>query len=265
MMVSRFQIRWKAFSVCKFGNMPDENEDAFYPKLTEGNFLLPNVFSCALSDGATQTSFSSLWASLLVEETCQQRSEALAHNLNNIVESASDKWLGALTNINLPWHAEEKVKYGSFATLLWLTITPNSTPESNGIWNVVAIGDSCLFHVRGKKLLLSHPITNSACFNNHPLLISSKQAQNSAIKENFSDFIFQGVWQANDEFWLASDAMAQWLLSEIEVNHAPFEKLHSVIGTMDLNHFEHWISSLREEKQIKNDDTTLIRVKILPS
>ena len=58
-------ISFKAFCLQKDGNDVTEYEDAFSPRLFENDKY--SEFRCAVADGATETSFSGLWAKILVD------------------------------------------------------------------------------------------------------------------------------------------------------------------------------------------------------
>jgi serine/threonine protein phosphatase PrpC len=73
------KLVWKAFSLCKEGNREEENEDAVYPQLVNGSSLVADQFSCAMADGATTSSFSKLWANLLVKESSLSHTVSYTH------------------------------------------------------------------------------------------------------------------------------------------------------------------------------------------
>ena len=69
--------------------------------------------------------------------------------------------------MELPWYAEIKREQGAFATLLGLGVRA-PTGQRRGGWRAVAVGDSCLMHIREGRCLLSFPVQKSADFNNEP-------------------------------------------------------------------------------------------------
>ena len=54
--------------------------------------------------------------------------------------------------MRLPWYAEQKLSQGAFATFLGLTLHRNRLSSSLS-WDCTAIGDSCLFQVRGARVI----------------------------------------------------------------------------------------------------------------
>ena len=59
------RVHYAAYWLPKEGSREDEYEDAFAPAQAADD--APSEFLCAVADGATETSFSGLWAQLLVE------------------------------------------------------------------------------------------------------------------------------------------------------------------------------------------------------
>jgi hypothetical protein len=59
----------EAFWLPKAGNTLEEYEDAFWPRKSMDRSL--SMFRCAVADGATETSFSRVWAQTLVRAYCR--------------------------------------------------------------------------------------------------------------------------------------------------------------------------------------------------
>lgn len=257
------RIHWKAFSIQKQGNPPDENEDAFRPDRVEGCIPLDREFNCALSDGATQTTFSGLWANLLVSEAARQ--PVSAQGLQNIVRKAQKQWDRTLSGYDLPWHAEEKVKQGAHATLVWLSLKGSRSKKDNGgSWRAIAVGDSCLFQVRNNQLKAAFPIAHSTEFGNRPVLLPSLSRRNPGQGNILHDSQLEGTWEVGDEIFLATDAFAAWFLEELENGSTPVQTVkEKVLKFPDCQRaFDLWIKDMRRIRAIKNDDTTLIRIRM---
>lgn len=249
----------KSYSIPKNGNSTSENEDAkvILPrKHVDGSSFL----RCAVSDGATQTSFSRLWAKLLVNESTQFKPSL--KRLGDAIHNAQLSWTNEIAKYDLPWHAEEKVKKGAFATLLWLSI--NKLDDTGGTYKALALGDSNLFVIRKESLHISFPIQDSQRFGNDPILISSIPARNENMAERIN--ILDDAWFVGDEFFLATDALAYYLLKKFEQNESFFSSLKEILIKQMVHYdsFQSWIQSLRENNELKNDDTTLIWIKTVP-
>jgi hypothetical protein len=255
------KLVWKNFSLCKDGNREEENEDAVFPQLLNGSTLNVNHFSCAMSDGATTSSFSKLWANLLVKES--SLSHDLQKDFNQTINSARAIWKGELAQKNLPWPAAIKVRQGSFATLLWFhiwhkdgTATSMSIPANYG-WIAYAVGDTCLFYVMKGRFSTSFPLTRSDQFSNTPDLVSTNLAY---YRFNSSNNSLSGTWQKGDHFLIASDALAAWFIQGLESNSITWQMVSENLTS--LVRYQTWIRSLRRQALIKNDDTSLISLSV---
>jgi len=251
------KIHWKAFTLAKAGNRPEENEDQYTPQETRGVFSLGEGFSCALADGATQTSFSGLWARQLVERASQE-------HLPTLLAGAQTAWLRATGQMNLPWHAEEKVRLGAFATFLRLAIRPGKSARAPGTWAAMAVGDSCAFQVRATRMLAMAPKMALADFSRAPLLLSSLAARNASILAAQHNFSYAGEWLPGDQFFAMSDALAAWFLGQAEAGHMPWLALaEGFLGKRkEQESFAAWVNGLRAARALKNDDTTLLWLRV---
>lgn len=252
------KIYWKAYSIPKLGNRVEENEDALQPSDCQHTWIGPTEFTCALSDGATRTSFSSLWARLLVQEATTRPYNSAV--LAEMTASAQARWTAELSKTPLPWHAEEKVRQGAFATLLWFHLHfSGRSAKSGGTWQATAVGDSCLFQIRKGTSIRMFPEMASPDFGQNPILLASVAARNVALFTQSERFHTLGTWCAGDEFLLMTDALAAWFTHEIENGSAPLRDLQAqfLSPASTLDSFGRWVNLLRESRAIKNDDTTV--------
>jgi len=260
-MKNALKIQWKACSLPKLGNSPAENEDAFSPEIEQQSFTAQTPFACAVADGATQTSFSRLWARLLVAEAARNFQP---ERLPELIAAAQAKWLGYTASVELPWHAEEKVRQGAFATLLWMNIQPPSarSTKNTGAWHALAIGDTCLFQIRKKTLRAQFPTLSTADFNNHPWLLSTNPGRNTGFWNSLDDLRTSGDWAAGDDFLLMTDALAAWFVHEQAKTPLSrlLPRLLSVLTSTA--EFSFWLKRLREDADIKNDDTTIVWIHL---
>jgi len=243
------------FTTPKAGSSLQENEDAFAIHRDA------DVARFVIADGATQASFSRLWANLLVENA-KKYIPSVKRLKDYVIPKAQLAWQQNIASRQLPWYAEEKAKKGAFASLLWLSIKSDKhLPESGGKWKAVAIGDSNLFVFRRQECIQAFPVQVSSEFGSSPILISSIQSSNVEIFTRFQKV--EGDWQAGDEFILATDALACYLLKQIEAGENPLYELQSWLSgsSEDQLAFESLMQSLRSEAKMKNDDTTLIWIR----
>lgn len=243
------QVSTQSFHVPKHGCSEEEYEDACFP---EGRFQGEvSSFRCAVADGATESAFSRDWAKMLVGGF--GRHELRLEEQQRLLEEA-------VAARPLPWYLEAKARRGAHATFVGLSLRENGDGKSSspaGAWHAFAIGDSCVFHVRGEELLEAGPMSSSQDFGNTPHLVSSRGG--SKLRRGAPELrILSGRWQAKDTFYLATDAMAQWLMAEHEAGHSLWRMLREQGSEV----FPPIISILRGTDRMHNDDTTLLRVEV---
>lgn len=246
------QIGYQAFWIPKFGNAVEEYEDAFSP-ISFGEEQRTPEFRCAVSDGASESTFSSLWAQLLVHAYSAGQF-ADADSLCSILTSLQSSWKEKIDTTDLSWFAEEKLQTGAFATLTGLTL---ANSEGSRIWRAFAIGDSCIFHIRGDELLNRFPMRSAEEFSYSPNLLSSSNA-NVALEDLVRTC--EGEWTSGDMFYLMTDALSQWFLAWYEQARDPIGWLGMIT---DQNEFDTYVEEWRKPRSdpsLKNDDVTLLRI-----
>jgi hypothetical protein len=160
----------------------------------------------------------------------------------------------------LPWYGEEKARQGAFAALVALELTGADSGGSEGYWRAAALGDSCLFQMRGKDLLAWFPMDSSAAFNNRPFLLGSVGLEEVCLADRIVPQ--DGTWARGDIFYLMTDALAWWFLHQTEATGSPPDVLRDLTSSEGPAPFPAWVDSLREGGLIRNDDCTLLRISI---
>jgi hypothetical protein len=258
------------FWIQKSGCSAAEYEDAFWPEnSTDGR--LERRF--AVADGATETSFSSIWAKQLVRSYCRGELDSEG-DLEQSLTRLQCRWDQIVRRRKLAWYAEEKLRSGTYAALLGVTLHEASqNGDSGGRWRAVGSGDACLVQMRGEDPVMTFPMTSSQEFTNHPILLSTNVAANAnalgAIQKA------SGGWEPGDTFYLMTDALAAWFFREHEQGGTPWEALRDLSnepssptesGSADrfpaLRAFGEWIQELRATQTLRNDDVTLYRIEI---
>lgn len=228
----------------KKGNTNEEYEDAAAP--SEAVETETDVFKCAVADGATETSFSALWAKLLVDGYI----DGTDRNQLKV------RWAEGVGNKELPWYAEQKAESGAYAALVGLTLR-------NGSWEAEAIGDCCLVIVRDGKFVEMFPLTESEQFNSSPVLLSSNMDETEAEKKEELFVKKSGEWQKGDVFYLMSDAIARWAYKRQEEHGDAAFFLKSMHKQQDMEEFADVQRTLMDADSrplMRNDDVTLMRV-----
>ena len=136
----------------------------------------------ALADGATEGYPSDAWARMLVAGFAQNsyvRSSSWLNRLGVVQQQWSDSFAGQ----SLPWYGQEQFAKGAFATFLGVVLTSHNDGEMT--WGALAVGDTCLFHVRGDKLRYAFPLNRADQFGTSPRLIGSRSTLND-IKDRLS-------------------------------------------------------------------------------
>lgn len=239
--------RWRAFHAAKRGNSPDEYEDAFAGDPATGRF--------AVADGASESSFAAAWAKLLVEGFLTAAGKPWKET--DWLRLPRQHWAAEVDGRPLPWYAEDKRAQGAYATLLGVVFRRARTKAEPAIWRALAIGDSCLFHLRAGRLRRSFPLTHAAEFGNLPGLFGSRgrpaDTPPEAVKQT------RGKWRPGDRFLLMTDALAEWTLRQAERNGRPEDDIgHLLNESVPQDAFAGWIEERRNKNTLRNDDVTLM-------
>ncbi len=243
------KVLTKTFWLPKRGNSTDEYEDAAWP--LEPTELECAEFKCAVSDGATEASFSARWAQLLVKGFSEQAE----------LKDLSEKWSSEIKDLDLPWYAQEKAESGAFATLTCLKITDSGT--TGGTWWSKAIGDSCFLHIRNETLLDSFPMTDAESFNNSPVLLCSNLDRHEDTESMFCEK--QGSWLNGDRFLLLTDAVAAWFFKKHDKSG---DALKTLLAINDQDALLELVNQARDDHDeegrpyMRNDDVTIVHVEV---
>ncbi len=251
------------FSVPKIGEADSSNQDSC-DRSSSGHRI-------AVADGAGSSLYPRQWADRLVTHFCQFPNhpiEALetddAEWLRPIQESWRQYYLAKAQSPKRKWwEAGSSTKDHASATFVGLCLgegqsdSPSegsSDSPSESQYEAIALGDSCLFHWQPEtQSLQSFPVQTAQDFKSTTPCLESLPEYN-----HYSPQIYRGFYQKQDIFWLATDAIAQWILTEVGNSSIEWRVI------LDLNdhaQFRQLINRLRQEKRIKNDDTTLALVR----
>lgn len=164
-------------------------------------------------------------------------------------------------NAPIRWYEEPGLARGAYSTLLAAEFRwPADGGDAH--WTAAAIGDSCLFQVRGGELRRAVPMGGSADFSNQPALLSSSGTDAEVLGRHLR--IETGDLAPGDTCYLATDALSAWFLRMAETGEAkdePWRPLRELDGSSQ-DEFRELIGKLRDDGVIRDDDTTLVRVDI---
>lgn len=164
-----------------------------------------------IADGVSSAIFSAQWANVLVEAVM-----AAAPDPNNAASFAAwlarqrQTWTQRIDSSTLAWH-RTKLPMGAFSTLLWIQVTESEReqPGAFGAYRLrgFAIGDSCLFHVRGRELVRSFPLETAAQFQADPIVLGSIDLKRDYLMR-FT--MLNELCYPDDLLILCTDALAEW-------------------------------------------------------
>ncbi len=289
------RVSTRAFHVPKRGGTEEEYEDAYFPDEFADEV---NAFRCAVADGASESAFADIWAQLLVQGfgKGKLRIANLQAHWQKAVGGRKLPWFlekkarrgafAAFIGLSLrgngaATHRARRAANTAIATVSaadwmpetggngaaaaaasngWRTEEGCNNGEIAGSWRAFAVGDSCLFHVRNDELITVGPVCTSTAFDNSPFLLGSKSKE--TIKRGASYVsVHSGTWSRGDLFYLATDAVSQWLLLRHEGDMPPWEMLRE-LGADDTRPFDELVAEMRSEHDLHNDDTTVLRVEV---
>lgn len=241
---------WCQLAVPKQGHLAQEYEDAACGDPLKGRF--------AIADGASESSYSGLWANLLTQAFVREPPNLSGDvDFDHWLKPIQARWRHSLPNGEMSWFAEiKRDEEGASAT--WLGIEFHIHGPTEIRWTAKAVGDACLFLLRQGRLHQSFPIEQSEDFGIQPDLLNTN-ANTSPRVQTRCDHVQNG-----DHFLLMTDALAHWCLSQHERGRDPWTELEpfTAPGANDRQvRFVEWISRLREEDGLRNDDVTLILIK----
>jgi len=264
-------IEYSHFWLSKAGNLPSVCEDAFFPYNFPFDIIPHNrkYQRYAIADGASTAYLSGLWATILVDGFGSYEDEITNTNFFDLIQTLiiGEYWNSRLADYikkredegkPLSWYDEMALQNGAASTLLEISF-PLEENKLKDNFSALAIGDSCLFLVRNDELVTTFPLNSSADFDNSPLLISSDPNRNVNLQEKIAYIENQSI-NTGDQFFLMTDALASWFFQEHEKGEKPWTIIQEKV--MDKSSFTNWIDQLRENKLMRNDDVTLMFLKI---
>jgi hypothetical protein len=230
----------EAFCCPKEGNATEEYEDAWCAR----RLAAADRHRVAIADGATESSFSRLWAGLLVERWA--RDDATGPEFFDRLEGVRRLWRLRVGRRSLPWYAA--------AAFLGLELD-----AATRAWRAIAVGDCCIFQldcVRPEmRLVHAFPMTRSAEFGSGPYLVGSDLAGNLDIRTHIRTS--SGALRDGDVLLAATDALSAWLLWREEEGRPVWKWLTAGFNGQS------WFAALADKARgdgVRNDDMTLVRI-----
>lgn len=144
------------------------------------------------------------------------------------------------------------------ATILTVTLMGASGDVAPTTWLAGAIGDTCLFHIRGTSLVRSFPIEDAAGFSTLTAAVSSDMDENALMLERYWEEQ-SGVLLPGDILVGATDALAEWCLRENDPD------IWYVLPRLDQASLRELVTHARHlppDRRMRDDDVTLAVVAV---
>jgi hypothetical protein len=226
----------------------------------------PRLLRAALSDGASASTMAKDWAELLVHCCIRADPSAPVEVVAGLAAGrASGVWPRIIREYvrqrnregrPIAWNEEPGLERGAFATLLAVDFFADSPRPGTGSWQAAAVGDTCIFQVRDDALIAAFPISDPDLFGLHPSLLGSRSVDVEPLQTEVK--LEVGYWQTTDQLYLCTDAMAAWFLRRGLAGLRPWLELDGDPGAQA--GFADWVTEQRRSGDLRNDDTTVIRV-----
>ncbi len=244
-------MRVRSFTMSKLGNKPQDCEDYFAWNASRMKF--------AMADGASTSIFSDIWARELTRVSVDAE-ESIMDGIDSpaegIIRSARIAWYKSIQWATLPWFLRNKAVSGSYSTLLLLQIAPLA---SSFRYSAYAVGDTCLFMIRRKKITGSFPLSSPEQFGISPKLVWSGKGSPlpGDIRVQVPKFQSQaGIIEPGEILLLATDALSRWLLETGRID----DLLHRIDHPHEMNKF---LAGEINSKRMRNDDVALATIEII--
>jgi hypothetical protein len=246
-------LRFQQFCLPRRGHATTECQDAVAGDPARGRF--------AVADGASESAYAGEWARLLVEDFVEASGTVPAWPTR--LPPLQARWAEAVRAAPdappLPWYLEEPIARGAFATFLGLIVEPTPDAATPWSWQAQAVGDSCLFQLRHGQLLVRFPVNHSLDFGSTPRLVGSRPGPAGPRRQRGQGR--EGTAEHEDQFWLMTDALAQWFLRSHEEGQQPWEDLLPLLLAADpMAAFTAWVAEQRTTRKLRDDDVTFLVV-----
>lgn len=251
------------FRVAKSGATLNECEDAacHWPKVDGGDFDEASI-RVAVADGASESLLAGPWARCLSETFVAEggaTKEVFIRGYGEALQSWDASMAGyrdkrAAAGSPVQWYEEPGLERGAYSTLAFAEIL-----DKGRHLYAAAIGDSCVFQIRNEALILAFPLSDPELFTSQPPLLPSRRAPDVVVSDNL--VCFETEWQSGDGVFLMTDALSAWFLRRCAAGDRPWSRLRD-LDEFEPSDFADWVSQLRSATELRDDDTTLVRVDL---
>ncbi len=220
-------------------------EDAAGFQVADGRWV------AAVADGAGDAAFSGRWAACLVEQFLREPTPEIDPKW---LERVSRAFLAGLSLASLPWYLWERLERGVFATLLGVRCEPARSTLA-----VVAVGDSCVaWHGPAGEGFF--PELAAADFGFQTQALGYRLGQEPTIDGFLVAKCEIALSPGESVLFLMTDALAAWYSRERAAGAEPWRLL---TGLSEDGGFADWVELQRESGQLRDDDVTLLTVRVV--
>ena len=216
----------------------------------------------AIADGVSSALFSGPWAAILAEAVVADSPNPCdPEEFAAWLQRQRERWAASIDTSSLAWFQKAKLPQGAFSTLLYARVCPVDDARAGafGGYRLVAfaLGDSCLFQIRGGELVRSFPLETSAQFEADPIVLGSVDLDRDHLLE-FA--ILDEMCYPGDELILCTDAVAEWAVRCYEHGEPP---AWSDFWQMSEDDWRSGVVWLRQERQMRIDDATMLMLRVV--
>jgi serine/threonine protein phosphatase PrpC len=252
--IGRYTIQMHSFCLHKKGGSPSEYEDRSAIGAQD------DCLRVAVADGTTEGLFSDIWAELLVNSYCNHGAALFkSENLMTIHKEFIHQTCQQIAEMPEArhWFMYEKLERGTHATFAAVEFTKRNTIQMS------AVGDSCIFwcikNYCDQDKTEMFPELSGDDFGICPASIchipGTWHKLHSKIRSN------EITLERDCQFVLCTDAIAHWLVKEAREKNN-FLAWEEIVKVSDVAAFNLLVENLRESKEIRNDDVTLVIVDV---
>ena len=245
-----FSMTHFQYSIQRIGDSPDDNCDALCAANKSLRF--------AISDGASQSFNSGLWAQLLVNSWAESSGRA---TIDSLASGCAARWLAEtghevskVPNNDLLKTKMERGSSATFGGVRWV-----ADGGSDGFWEAIVVGDLLLIVTEldsaGQATVrMTVPVETLADFPISPDQISTSVPHLARRSTTIHLSHRPGIG-----FALLTDAVARYAVA-LCVRGVGLSSVFPFIGQEEAQ-FSSWIASLRQSGQIDDDDSTVLFVQ----
>jgi len=251
-MVMRFETR--LFTLAKDPENPGTYQDACYVDAQR--------HVAAIADGVSSSLFSGPWAAILTQAVVADfPNPGDADEFAAWLVQQRERWAASIDTSGLAWFQKAKLPTGAFSTLLYTRVceVDDAPAGAFGGYRLMAfaLGDSCLFQVRGGELVRSFPLETADQFEVDPIVLGSVDLKRDHLLQ-FA--ILDEMCYPGDELILCTDAVAEWAMRSYASGEG---SLWSDFWQMSEEDWRSGIVWLRQERQMRIDDSTLLMLRVV--